>query len=77
MAKSYLITIHSDKVTGTQVMKVLQKLGCFVEMKDLPNDNAAQHSVNPTGGTRLFSMMSGAELEEISPGVFREKPASG
>lgn len=37
MAKSYLVTVHDDKVTGTQVMKALQKLGCFVEMKDLPN----------------------------------------
>ena len=40
MAKSYLITVHDDNVTGLQVMKALQKLGCFVEMKDLSRVNA-------------------------------------
>lgn len=39
--KSYLIKIHDDAVTGSQVMKALQKLGCFVEMKDL--DTCPEH----------------------------------
>lgn len=58
MPKSYLVTIHNDSVTGTQVMRVLQKLGCFVEMKDLPADEAAQHRVEPTDFTD-------AQIEEM------------